>query len=100
MLNKDKSAIIRLLDAYTSTSWGVEDGISYKSDFEKNEYNSLTNIFNPDYIIDSIKSYLGKIPDDQENFPRDFEKNDRSIILEQFIWIHRRALIEQSKKIA
>ncbi|AKH20051.1 KAP family P-loop NTPase fold protein [Sedimenticola thiotaurini] len=98
ILEKDKSAIVRLLDAYTPTAWGMETGISHKSDFERDQYNSLIRIFDPGYILKSIESFLGNIPDDQENYPRDFERNDRSIVLHQFVWIHRRVLLEKDEQ--
>jgi hypothetical protein len=90
VLGKDKSAVIRLLEAYTLTAWGLETDVSHKSDFERDQYNSLTRIFDPEFILGFIESYLGTLPVDQKEYPRDFERNDRSILLQQFVWIHRR----------
>ena len=98
VLDRDKSVIVRLLDAYTPTAWGIENGLSHKSDFERDQYNSVTTVFDPEFILDSIKQYLDELPDDQEDFPRDFEHNNRSIVLQQFVWIHRRVLKEGDKE--
>ena len=97
IFEKDKSAIVRLLDAYTPTAWGLETGISHKSEFERDQYNSLIRIFDPEYILKSIEKYLGNLPEDQEDFPRNFERNDRSIVLHQFVWMHRRVLLEKTR---
>nr|VFK18898.1 MAG: hypothetical protein BECKLFY1418C_GA0070996_105013 [Candidatus Kentron sp. LFY] len=93
VLKRDKSAIIRLLDAYTSTVWSTEG--SYRSSFKQNEYNKLTRIFEPEFILSTIESYLGDLPTDQEDFPQAHEHNDRSILLGQFVWLHRRASPKQ-----
>jgi len=98
LLKKDESAIIRLLDSYTPTAWGMETGVSHKSDFDRDQYNSITTVFDPEFLLESIKSYLGVLPEDQEQFPRDFEYTDRSILLNQFVWIHRRVLKEKSEE--
>lgn len=98
LLGKDKAGIIRLLDAYTPTAWGMETGISHKSDFERDQYNALTRIFDPGYILKGIESYLGELPADQENFPMNHEHKDRTILLQQFVWLHRRVLLEEENE--
>lgn len=98
VLEKDGSAIVRLLDLYTNTAWGMETGISHKSDFERDEYNGIIRIFDPEFILDAIKKHLGDLPENQENFPHDYENTDRSIIAHQFVWIHRHVLLETSEK--
>ena len=98
VLQKDKSAIIRLLDAYTPTAWGMETGVSHKSDFERDQYNSITTVLDPEFLLHSIETFQGQLPEDQENYPRDFEHGDRSVLLNQFVWIHRRVLIEKDEE--
>nr|VFJ91792.1 MAG: KAP family P-loop domain-containing protein [Candidatus Kentron sp. LFY] len=97
VLKRDKSAIIRLIDVYTrnSTVWGGESGVPVPPDFEQDEYNRLTRIFEPEFILSTIESYLGDLPTDQEDFPQAHEHNDRSILLGQFVWLHRRASPKQ-----
>lgn len=98
VLKKDGSAIIRLLDLYTNTSWGMETGVSHKSDFEREEYNGIIRIFDPEFILGAIKIFLGNLPEKQENFPHDYENTDRTIIVHQFVWVHRHVLLETSEK--
>lgn len=98
LLSKDSSAITRLLDIYTPTAWNMETGVSHKSDFERNQYNEVIRIFDPDFILNSIETYLGRLPEDQEIFPQDFERNDKSFLAHQFVWIHRRVLLEKDNK--
>ncbi|MDD3813491.1 MAG: P-loop NTPase fold protein [Desulfocapsaceae bacterium] len=98
VLDADNSAVIRLLDLYTPTAWGMESGVSHKSNFERDQYDSVTKIFDPDFILSYIERYLGNLPEDQKNFPRDFDQEGREIVLHQFVWIHRRVLQENSKE--
>jgi hypothetical protein len=66
----------------------METGISHKSDFKREEYNSLTSIFDPIFILNSIESYLGIIPNSEGEYPRSHDETDRTILLNQFIWLH------------
>ena len=85
---KDSGAIIRLLEAYTPTSWGMESGVSHKSDFERNEYNNLTNVVNPKVLLDAIEAFSGSLPSVEDEYPRDYDYKDRVVLLKQFVWLH------------
>jgi len=94
VLKKDTNTILRLLEIYTPTSWGMESGISHKSDFERDQYNSLTGVVNPDTILTAIEKVYSTMPIVGKEFPRDYEYKDREILLKQFIWLHEYVLNE------
>lgn len=96
ILKEDSDAILRLLDAYTSTAWGMETGVSHKSDFERWHYDSLTKILSPDVIISAIVNRMGELPKIDADFPRDYEYEDRSILFRQFLWLHKCVIKESS----
>ena len=86
ILKSDESAIIRLLEAYTGTTF-VEN-VAQNSDFERDEYEALISIFTPEWILSAIKTYLGQLPDIQEICPVRVHSDNEQIVLEQFVWVH------------
>ncbi len=83
--------VLRLLDAYTATSWGMESGVSRKSDFERNEYDNVIRIIPADKILQEIEKSSGQKVSVEGIFPYadGTGKEDRSIVFRQFAWIHQ-----------
>lgn len=94
IFNKDSEAILRILESYTPTSWGMESGVSHKSDFEREQYNSLTGVVSAKVIIDAIEKCSGTMPVVGDEYPRDYNYEDRTVLLKQFIWLHKYVLNE------
>lgn len=88
-IESDKSYIVRLLDSYTGKAWGMETGVSHKTDFERRQYDDITRVIGFDIIVDAIRGYFGDVPDVADDFPRNGDQEDRSILLNQFLWVHR-----------
>jgi len=95
-IDSDKSYIVRLLDSYTGKAWGMETGVSHKTDFERRQYDDITSVIGSNIIVDAINEYFGDIPEVANDFPRADDQEDRSILLSQFLWIHR--YVENEKK--
>jgi hypothetical protein len=98
LFKNDANAVLRLLDAYTPTAWGMEIGVSHKSDFTRDQYNSITSVIQVENIMNAIKYFYGELPTVDDEFPKDLEYQDRSIILRQFIWLHKYVLKEESER--
>lgn len=94
IFNNDPEAILRILESYTPTAWGMESGISHKSDFERDQYNSLTRVISPEVIMGAIDKCSGTMPVVGDEYPRDYNYEDRTILLKQFIWLHKYVLNE------
>lgn len=94
IFKKESDTILRLLEAYTPRSWGMESGISHKSDFKREQYNSLSGVVNPEIIMAAIETFLGEMPAVNSEYPRDYDYEDRTILLKQFIWLHKYVLKE------
>ena len=87
LFNNHEKSVFRFIDTFTPTAWGMESGISHKSDFEREQYDSLVNLVDPDILISAIKDEIGILPDIKEDYPRDDEDRE-TILIKQFLWIH------------
>lgn len=94
---QDTSFIVRLLDSYTSIAWSLDSGISHQTDFERRQYDSVTEVINGGFILSAIKDFLGDIPQVTEEFPYGDGQEDRSIVLNQFLWLHNYKMQEDAK---
>ena len=99
LISKEPASIISILDAYVPTAWGMESGISHKSDFERDQYNSVTNVLDPSIILKTIEVNFPAAMKKLDEYPRVFNNNDEKgfLFLEQFIWLHRYVLNESQK---
>lgn len=91
LILNEPEAIIRILDSYVPTAWGMESGISHKSDFERDQYNSLTSTLDPSIILRTIQENFPEAMNESNDFPRVFDDDAEKgiLFLEQFIWLHR-----------
>ncbi|PCI26224.1 MAG: NTPase, partial [SAR324 cluster bacterium] len=96
IFENDQTAILRLLDTYTGTSWGVETGVSHKSDFRREQYNNLIGTINPQTVLDAIEKYRGVLPTIEEHYPEGNDSESREVILKQFVWLH--SFVQNEKK--
>ena len=99
LISKEPESIISILDAYVPTGWDMESGISHKSDFERDQYNSLTSVLNPSIVLKAIQDNFPAALKELDDFPRIDDNNEEKgfLFLEQFIWIHRYVLNESQK---
>lgn len=98
-ISKDPVSIICILDAYVPTAWGMESGISHKSDFQRDQYNTLTSVLDPSIVLKAIQNNFPTALKEWDVFPRiyDDEAEKGLLFLEQFIWLHRYVLNESQK---
>lgn len=96
LILKDPESIVRIIDSYVPTAWGMESGVSHKSDFEREQYNSVTSVLDASIVLSAIEKYFPEamyVPDD---FPRlyDDDADQGFLFLKQFVWLHRCVLGE------
>lgn len=83
-----KKSVFMFLENYTPTAWGMESGISHKSDFKRDQYDSVVRIIKPSIIINAMKKDLGSLPETSDEYPH-FSGDSREIKLaKQFMWLH------------
>ncbi|GAB6447793.1 hypothetical protein bcgnr5390_45290 [Bacillus luti] len=94
ILEEDSNFAMDLLESYLGTSWG-SDGIPKKSDFERNGYNSIIQIIDPEYLVSAITKQYGEIRLETE-YPRLDEVPFKEKLAKQFLWTHH--FVENEKK--
>jgi len=100
LILKDPESLIRIIDAYVPTAWGAESGVSHKSDFERDQYNSLTSVLDPSTVLCAIEKYFPKAMNVSDDFPRLYDDDAEKglLFLEQFVWLHQYVLRESESQ--
>lgn len=88
-----EQSVFRFLDTFTPTAWGLESGISHKSNLKRDQYNSIVDLVAPEIILSAITHEIGHLPSAPEEYPRD-DKDRKQLLANQFIWIHDYVLKE------
>lgn len=100
LILKDPESLIRIIDAYVPTAWGMESGVSHKSDFERDQYNSLTSELDASTVLSAIEKYFSKAMNVSDDFPRLYDDDAEKglLFLEQFVWLHQYVLRESESE--
>ena len=74
----------------------METGVSHKSDFERDQYNSLTGELDASTVLSAIETYFPQAMKVSDDFPRldDDDAEKGLLYLEQFVWLHQYVLRE------
>jgi hypothetical protein len=91
----DPNSLVRFLSSIVPTSWGMENGVSSKSDFEREQYNSLINYIDIEVVLDAIDVFVDETLVIPEGYPNDYENKDEYIIIRQLLWLHQFAQKEK-----
>lgn len=96
LISNDSEALVRILDSYVPTAWGMESGISHKSDFEREQYNSLTGQLDASIVLNAIQDDFPQAMGCSDDFPRVYDDDiEKGILfLKQFVWLHQYVLRE------
>lgn len=84
-IRKDKYFIFSLLDSYTATAFG--DFGSKKSNFRRNNYESIIEILDPIMIVQAIKEVFNDIKLNDQ-YPEFLEVSRNEELAHQFLWLH------------
>lgn len=96
LILKDPESLIRIVDSYVPTAWGMESGVSHKSDFKRDQYNSLTSELDASTVLSAIETYFPQAMKVSDDFPRFYDDDAEKglLFLEQFVWLHQYVLRE------
>ncbi|KKM67742.1 hypothetical protein LCGC14_1468080 [marine sediment metagenome] len=96
LILKDPESLIRIIDSYVPTAWGMESGVSHKSDFERDQYNSLTSELDASKVLNAIETHFPQSMEVSDDFPRLYDDDTEKglLFLEQFVWLHKYVLRE------
>lgn len=85
-LNREN--VLEFLKCYIPTSWGLESGLPRRGDFEREQYDAVAKVVNPDNILEALKelggSELASFGYQELNGSLDIDK----AITYQFVRIH------------
>jgi predicted KAP-like P-loop ATPase len=100
LISKDSEALVRILGSYVPTAWGMESGVSHKSDFERDQYNSLIGELDASIVLSSIQEHFPQAMGASDDFPRVYDDDaDKGLLfLAQFVWLHQYVLRESESK--
>lgn len=102
LISKDPEGLVRILNAYVPKAWGMESGISHKSDFERHQYNNLTSELDASIVLSSIQNHFPQVMemDVSKDFPKvhDDDGDKRFLFLQQFVWVHQHVLHESESE--
>ncbi len=89
LIKSDKTKTTGILKCYVPTSWGMENGLSSKGDFERDQYDSLVRVVEPSVIYSSLKEIYGNALKTSE-FPFREGFSDETVA-KQFAWLYENA---------
>lgn len=82
---------IAFLDVFTGRAWGLETGLSRRSDFGRGNYDNVATLVEPGIIFDLLKSKFGEELENPDYHLSDDEGADR-MLAHQFAYAHKGAL--------
>ncbi|HYM44420.1 MAG TPA: hypothetical protein VET46_16810 [Steroidobacteraceae bacterium] len=97
-LDSNDEAVDALLDVYVGKAWGMESGLSHRSDFRREAYNSVTELIDPAIVMDKLRVRYGQQLDTPQ-FHHDRDVPIATRIAHQFSFIHR-AVVEERRQAA
>jgi hypothetical protein len=55
---------IKLLDAFIGRAWGLESGLSHKSEFDRSDFDAVANLIDPNIVLAALQKSFGAVIDD------------------------------------
>ena len=79
--------VIELLKTYVPTAWAMDSGLSHKSDFRREQYDSIIQVVDAEIIYEYLKEIYGSEIEKPEYRSREDRGFDRKLA-NQFAYIH------------
>ena len=96
-LDKNPDDAIKLLDAFIGRAWGLESGLSHKSDFERSDFDAVANLIDPGIVLAALKKTFGTLLDNV-TFEKCWELNGDQQTACRFVAIFNKVQQESGKK--
>lgn len=87
-LDDDPNNAIRVLLCYLPTGWGLESGLSFKANFEIDQYKAVKEVISTDLINTALNKVYNSLSDVDE-YPRANETSLELRTAKQFSWLHK-----------
>ena len=94
-LRESEDAVDQFLAVFVGRGWGLESGVSSRSDFDRNSYDRVTDLIAPDFIVECLHAKYGdNLVDDREREPKTQGQWERQTA-GRFVAIHGFVLTEK-----
>jgi hypothetical protein len=93
----NQSNVVEFLKAYLPTAWVVESGLPHKDDFQRRQYESVSEVVEPGVVFSSLRGIFGKELDQATWGESRFDSLDKRVAF-QFASIHLSAKKERQKQ--
>jgi len=94
-IQSDPSEVDVFLDTFVGTAWGVESGLPHRSDFDRDGYNAIARLIDPELIAAALRKKYGTELD-QPVYHQNRDVPLARRIAHQFIHVHNVAKSESS----
>jgi len=96
VLEQGPDDIDLFIDAYVGTSWGLESGLSRKSDLERSSYDSIAGVIDPNFVFSLLRKKYGTPLDKPEFYHSDSIATPERLA-QQFAYVHAQAISEKTE---
>lgn len=96
-LDKNPDDATKLLDAFIGRAWGLESGLSHKSDFERSDFDTVANLVDPGIVLAALKKTFGTLLDNA-TFDKCWELNGDQQTACRFVAIFNKVQQEKVKE--
>src|SRR5258707_808186 len=70
-LSEEQDAVDDFLDVFPGRAWGMESGLSSRSDFDRSAYDRVANLIDAAFIVERLEAKYGQeFKHDQEGVPK------------------------------
>ena len=87
----------RLLDALIGRAWGLESGLSHKSEFDRSDFDAMANLIDPAIVLAALKKTFGALLDNV-SFDKCWELNGDQQTACRFVAIFNKVQQERAAK--
>jgi hypothetical protein len=88
-------AVDKFLAAFVGRAWGLESGVSRRSDFSRNSYDRVADLIDPAFIVERLRAKYGdNLEDDRQREPKTQGQWERQTA-GRFVSIHQFVLTEK-----
>ena len=91
---QSKESIRELINSYRPSAMSFDNPVPFKSDFDRNQYNSMKSHFDPQIIYEAIRKIDEKILFEEHGYPQFGEEGVSDFEIKQFLYIHENYVSE------
>lgn len=95
--DSDPAEIDEFLAVYVGMAWGMESGLPHKSDFQRDAYDSISKLIEPEFLFEKLRTQYGAELDSPDYYQHRGGALGRRIAC-QFAFIHLSVKKEMEQK--